>query len=57
MSDKNLNNVMVQYFGVIGRNNITNTFRGSQSLSGDFPERFFKDDIETLVNDSILEGS
>ncbi|MBV9179008.1 MAG: hypothetical protein JO297_18415 [Nitrososphaeraceae archaeon] len=54
MSDKNLNNVMVQYFP--GRDNITSTFRGSQPLSGDFPERFFKDDIESLVNDLFSQG-
>jgi hypothetical protein len=49
MSDKNLNNVMVQYFP--GHNSITSTFRGSQLLSGKYPKRFFKDDVEKLVSD------
>lgn len=54
MSDKNLNNVMVQYFP--GHDNITSTFRGSRLLPGDFPARFFKEDIETLVNDLFSQG-
>jgi hypothetical protein len=56
MSDKNLNNVMVQYFQVLGRDHITSTFKGSQLLSGNFPERFFKDDIENLVSDLFSQG-
>jgi hypothetical protein len=49
MSDKNLNNVMVQYFP--GRGNITTTFRGSDLLPGSNRKRFFKDDVEKLVSD------
>jgi hypothetical protein len=48
MSDKNLNNVMVQYFP--GHDAITSTFKGSQVLSGKYPKKFFKDDVESLVN-------
>lgn len=54
LSDKNLNNVMIQYFP--GHDNITSTLRGSQSLSGNFPERFYKDDVEKLVNDLFSQG-
>jgi hypothetical protein len=54
MSDKNLNNVLLQYFP--GRDNITSVFRGSQLLSGDFPERFFQDDVERLVNNLFSQG-
>ena len=49
MSDKNLNNVMVQYFP--GRGNITTTFRGSDLLPGNNQDRFFKGDVEKLVSD------
>jgi len=48
MSDKNLNNVMVQYFPE--HDTITSTFKGSQVLSGKNPKRFFKDDVESLVS-------
>lgn len=37
MSDKNLNNVMVQYFP--GHDTITSTFKGSQVLSGRYPKK------------------
>lgn len=48
MSDKNLNNVMVQYFP--GHDTITSTFKGSQVLFGRYPKKFFKDDVEGLVS-------
>jgi hypothetical protein len=48
ISDKNLNNVVVQYFK--GHDNMTSTFKGSQVLSGRYPKKFFKDDVESLMS-------
>ena len=49
MSDKNLNNVMLQYYP--GHDAITSTFRGSGLLPGNYPNRFFKDDLQHLARD------
>jgi hypothetical protein len=49
MSDKNLNNVIIQYFP--RQDKITSTFRGSELLSGNHPQKFFKDDVQNLVLD------
>ncbi len=49
MSDRNLNNVIVQYYP--GHDAITSTFRGSELLPGNYPNRFFKDDLQNLAKD------
>src|SRR5438128_3473449 len=58
MADRNLNNVMVQYFR--GRSQITSTFRPSQVLDGAPPATFSQQDLEDLVtrlqNDGGLQG-
>ena len=45
MSDRDLNNVMVQYFPA----DIASTFIRSQFIPGTHPKKFFKDDVENLV--------
>ena len=45
MSDRNLNNVIQQYF----TENITNTFKGSSILNQIHPTTFSKSDVEKLV--------
>jgi len=45
LSDRNLNNVIQQYF----KENITNTFKGSSILDQIHPTTFSKSDIERLV--------
>jgi hypothetical protein len=47
MSDKNLNNVMMQYFS----GEITSTFRGSELLPGSYPTWFDQNYIENLLRD------
>jgi len=45
LSDRNLNNVIQQYF----RENITNTFKGSSILDQIHPKTFSKSDVEKVV--------
>jgi hypothetical protein len=54
MSDKNLNNVILQYYP--GHDSITTTFMGSKLISGNYPDRFFKDDVQNLVRDVHSQG-
>ncbi len=53
MSDKNLNNVMSQYFKGAA---ITSTFMPSQVLSGSKPATFSQGDVETLVAKMFAGG-
>jgi Dyp-type peroxidase family len=54
MSDVNLNNVILQYFP--NRAQITSTFRGSEILAGQRPQRFTKGDVENLVTRLAQDG-
>src|SRR5262249_24008988 len=47
MTDRNLNNVLLQYFR--GRAQITSTFRPSHVLDGSPPDVFSQDDVEALL--------
>src|SRR5947209_5460818 len=53
MSDKNLNNVMVQYFN---NQPITSTFKPSQILAGAKPAVFSQGDVERLVTQLQQKG-
>src|SRR5262249_12127140 len=53
MSDKNLNNVMVQYFG---NQPITSTFKPSRILPGPKPSIFSQGDVENLVAQLHTQG-
>jgi hypothetical protein len=52
MSDKDLNNVMSQYY----RGKITSTFRGSQILAGPPPQAVSQGDVENLVRTLFRTG-
>jgi hypothetical protein len=52
MSDKNLNNVMEQYFPT----SISSTFMGSQKLAGTAPATFSQGDVESLVAAMAEQG-
>jgi hypothetical protein len=54
MSDANLNNVMMQYFG---NRPISSAFGGSRALSGDAPAVVSQGDAEALVGGLADEGS
>jgi hypothetical protein len=54
LSDRNLNNVMVQYFN---NQPITSTFLGSQKLSGDAPAVVSQGDVELLVGTLQKQGA
>jgi len=54
MSDRNLNNVMVQYYP---SGQITSTFRGSQILAGPPPLTVSQGDIENLVRTLFQSGA
>jgi len=54
MSDRNLNNVMMQYFK---NQQITSTFKGSTVLPGTKPDSFSQADIETLVKSLHAQGT
>jgi hypothetical protein len=53
MSDRNLNNVMVQYYP---SGQITSTFRGSQILAGPPPQTVSQGDVESLVRTLFQSG-
>jgi hypothetical protein len=53
MSDGDLNNVMMQYFG---NRPISTTFKPSQILSGSKPSSFSQDDVENLVTQLHSQG-
>jgi hypothetical protein len=54
MSDKNLNNVMSQYYP---SGNITSTFQGSHILAGPKPAKVSQGDVENLVRRLFQAGS
>jgi hypothetical protein len=49
MSDKNLNNVIIRYYP--GHDKINSTFKGSEVLPGNYPNKFFKDDVHNMILD------
>jgi hypothetical protein len=53
MSDRNLNNVMVQYYP---SGQVTSTFRGSQILAGPPPQTVSQGDVENLVRALFQSG-
>jgi hypothetical protein len=53
MSDKQLNNVMTQYFD---DDNITSVFERSEFLKVDIPTSVFKDDAQKIMTDLHSEG-
>jgi len=53
MSDRDLNNVMMQYFG---NRPISTTFKPSQILSGSKPSSFSQGDVENLVTQLHSQG-
>jgi hypothetical protein len=53
MTDKNLNNVMEQYFP----GSITSTFEGSQKLAGSAPNTVSQGDIEALIASMASQGN
>ncbi len=57
MTDQNLNNVMVQYFQVQGRDAITSTFRPSNILPGSAPKSVSQGDVENLVRSLHDQGT
>jgi len=53
MSDRSLNNVMMQYFS---NQPLTSTFRGSQIRPGSAPSQFTQGDVENLVRSLHAQG-
>jgi hypothetical protein len=53
MSDRSLNNVMMQYFS---NQPLTSTFRGSQIRPGSAPSQFTQGDVENLVRTLHAQG-
>ena len=54
MSDRNLNNVIVQYFAVT---RVTSRFSSSEILPGTHPSVFSRGDVESLLSSLYLRGN